>query len=71
MAWAGSRQLRDLDDAPGHGTCIEHEPNQLYWTKHTYDALGHLLTVTQNAQATSGQQTRTFVRLAQTDDLGE
>jgi RHS repeat-associated protein len=31
-----------------------------YWTKYTYDALGRILTVTQNAQASSGQQTRTF-----------
>jgi RHS repeat-associated protein len=32
------------------------------WAKYTYDALGHLLTVTQNAQAAVGsQQTRSFV----------
>ena len=32
-----------------------------YWTKYTYDALGRLLTVTQNAQAASGnRQTRSF-----------
>lgn len=31
-----------------------------YLTKYAYDALGNLLTVTQNAQSTSNQQTRTY-----------
>jgi YD repeat-containing protein len=30
------------------------------WTTYTYDALGNLLTVTQNAQATGNHQTRTY-----------
>lgn len=47
---------------PGIGTCAQTTSQTGYWTKYTYDALGHLLTVTQNAQAAGGsQQTRTFV----------
>ena len=46
---------------PGVGTCAQGTSQTGYWTKYTYDALGRLLTVTQNAQATSGsQQTRSF-----------
>jgi RHS repeat-associated protein len=45
---------------PGVGTCGQKTSQTGYWTKYTYDALGHLLTVTQNAQAASGQQTRTY-----------
>lgn len=46
---------------PGVGTCGQAKTQSGYWTKYTYDALGHLLTVTQNAQAASGsQQARTF-----------
>jgi RHS repeat-associated protein len=45
---------------PG-GTCSQNSSQTGYWTKYTYDALGDLLTVTQNAQATSAnQQTRTY-----------
>jgi RHS repeat-associated protein len=47
---------------PGVGTCGQTKTQTGYWTKYTYDALGHLLTVTQNAQAASGsQQQRSFV----------
>lgn len=48
---------------PGNGTCAQNTatPPTGYWTKYSYDALGGLLTVTQNAQASSGnQQTRAF-----------
>lgn len=45
---------------PGVGTCGQSTSQTGYWTKYTYDALGHLLTVTQNAQASSGQQTRQY-----------
>jgi len=47
---------------PGTGVCAQTTTQPVgYWTKYTYDALGHLLTVTQNAQAASGsQQTRSF-----------
>jgi RHS repeat-associated protein len=46
---------------PGAGTCAQSGTKTGLWTKYAYDAIGHLLTVTQNAQATSGHQTRTFV----------
>ena len=42
------------------GACGQSNSETGYWTKYTYDALGHLLTVTQNAQATGGQQARTY-----------
>ena len=42
---------------PG-GTCAQTNALTGYWTKYTYDAMGNLLTVTQNAQGTS--QTRTY-----------
>jgi RHS repeat-associated protein len=44
----------------GYGTCSQSNSQTGYWTKYTYDALGDLLTVTQNAQSTSNQQTRTY-----------
>jgi RHS repeat-associated protein len=43
------------------GTCAQNLSQTGYWTKYSYDALGDLLSVTQNAQATSAnQQTRTY-----------
>jgi RHS repeat-associated protein len=42
---------------PG-GNCAQTNPLTGYWTTYTYDALGNLLTVTENAQGTS--QTRTY-----------
>jgi RHS repeat-associated protein len=45
----------------GSGTCGQTTTQTGYWTKYTYDALGDLLTVTQNAQAATGsQQTRNY-----------
>jgi RHS repeat-associated protein len=46
---------------PG-GTCAQNFSPQPtgYLTTYTYDALGKLLTVTQNAQSSSNQQTRTY-----------
>jgi len=45
----------------GYGTCSQSSTQSGYWTKYTFDALGDLLTVTQNAQASSGnQQNRTY-----------
>jgi RHS repeat-associated protein len=44
---------------PGHGTCAQSVSQTGYWTKYTYDPLGNLLTVTQNAQGGTSQ-TRTF-----------
>ncbi len=37
---------------PGVGTCGQTTAKTGLWTTYTYDALGHLLSVTQNAQAT-------------------
>ena len=46
---------------PGNGSCAQNNALTGYWTKYSYDALGDLLTVTQNAQAAAAsQQTRTF-----------
>ena len=47
---------------PG-GTCAQNTSPQPtgYWTKYTYDVLGDLTSVTQNAQASSKQQTRAYV----------
>lgn len=48
----------EMTTAAGSGTCGQSSPQTGYWTKYSYDAAGHLLTVTQNAQGSS--QTRTF-----------
>ncbi len=42
------------------GTCAQTSSQTGYWTKYSYDALGRLTGVTQNAQS-SNQQTRTYV----------
>lgn len=44
---------------PG-GVCAQTTPVTGYWTKYTYNAQGNLLTVTQSAQATTNQQTRSY-----------
>jgi RHS repeat-associated protein len=43
------------------GNCAQMNPLTGYLTTYSYDAMGNLLTVTQNAQATSNQQTRRYV----------
>jgi RHS repeat-associated protein len=45
---------------PG-GLCAQSTAQTGYWTKYTYDPMGNLMTVTQNAQSTSNQQTRSYV----------
>jgi RHS repeat-associated protein len=50
----------EITGATGSGACGQTNAQTGFWTKYTYDALGDLLTVTQNAQATSGQQTRSY-----------
>jgi RHS repeat-associated protein len=51
----------ELTSGTGSGTCGQSRQYTGYWTKYSYDAAGHLLTVTQNAQAAqSSQQTRSF-----------
>jgi len=45
----------------GVGTCAQSISQTGYWTRYMYDALGHLVSVVQNAQAAAGsQQTRAF-----------
>jgi len=52
----------EITSATGNGPCGQSQSGSGFVTKYTYDALGHLLTVTQNAQAASAnQQTRSFV----------
>jgi RHS repeat-associated protein len=42
------------------GNCAQKSSATGYWTTYTYNVLGNQTGVTQNAQATSGQQARTF-----------
>jgi RHS repeat-associated protein len=44
----------------GIGTCGQSTTQSGVWTKYTYDALGRLLTVTQNAQTSGSQQSRSY-----------
>jgi len=44
--------------ANGGGACAQSNPKTGYWTKYTYDILGNLMSVTQNAQASA--QTRSY-----------
>jgi hypothetical protein len=45
---------------PGAASCGQGVSQNGYLTKYTYDGLGHLLTVTQNAQPSGSTQTRSF-----------
>ncbi len=45
---------------PG-GTCGQTTTQTGYWTKYSYDPMGNLMSVTQNAQSPSNQQTRNYV----------
>ena len=45
----------EVTSLTGSGTCGQTTSATGYWTKYTYDALGDLLTVTQNAQGASTQ----------------
>jgi RHS repeat-associated protein len=58
----------EITSAPGSGPCGQKNSQPTgFWTKYTYDALGDLRAVTQNAQAASGsQQTRSYVYDAMT-----
>jgi RHS repeat-associated protein len=48
----------EITSATGSGTCGQHTTQIGFWTKYTYDALGNLTGVTQNAQGTA--QTRSY-----------
>ncbi len=51
----------EVTGATGNGNCAQATTQTGYWTKYTYDPMGNLLTVTQNAQAASSlQQSRTY-----------
>ncbi|MGO9865346.1 MAG: RHS repeat-associated core domain-containing protein [Terriglobales bacterium] len=51
----------EITSATGSGSCAQSNPQTGFWTKYTYDTLGDMTGVTQNAQAASGsQQTRTY-----------
>jgi RHS repeat-associated protein len=51
----------EITSVSGSGTCGQKSPQTGFWTTYTYDPLGNLLSVTQNAQAATGsQQTRTY-----------
>jgi len=49
----------ELTSGTGSGSCSQSSPQTGYWTKYTYNALGNIVGVAQNAQAAS-QQTRSF-----------
>ncbi len=51
----------ELTGAGGSGSCGQKNPQTGFWTEYTYDVLGNLTGVTQNAQSTGSQQTRAFV----------
>ena len=51
----------EVTSVTGNGNCAQSSPQTGFYTTYTYDALGDLTGVTQNAQAgSSGQQTRTY-----------
>lgn len=57
----------EVTNVTGSGICGQNSQQTGFWTKYSYDALGDLTAVTQNAQATSGsQQTRSYVYDAMT-----
>ncbi|MGA2300808.1 MAG: RHS repeat-associated core domain-containing protein [Candidatus Acidiferrum sp.] len=50
----------EITSSTGSGNCAQNNSQTGFWTKYTYDALGHLTGVTQNAQSSS-KQSRSFV----------
>jgi RHS repeat-associated protein len=50
----------EITGATGSGSCAQNSGQIGYWTKYTYDANGNLTGVTQNAQSTGSQQTRSY-----------
>jgi RHS repeat-associated protein len=48
----------EITSASGSGSCGQNSPQTGYWTKYTYDTIGNLTGVTQNAQGTA--QTRSY-----------
>lgn len=56
----------EITGITGSGSCAQTSPVTGFWTKYTYDVLNNLIGVTQNAQSSGSQQTRTYAY----DDLG-
>jgi YD repeat-containing protein len=54
------KSVCELTAATGSATCGQSVGQTGFWTKYTYDVLGDLKSVTQNAQAAVGQQTRNY-----------
>lgn len=55
------RSICEITNATGSGTCGQANARTGYWTVYTYDAAGRVTGVTQNAQASTGQQqTRSY-----------
>ena len=50
----------DITSAAGSGACGQNSPQTGYWTKYTYDALGDLTGVSQNAQPGGTTQPRSY-----------
>lgn len=50
----------EITSAGGSGTCSQTNSQTGFWTKYTYDPLGHLTGATQNAQASGSTQSRSF-----------
>jgi RHS repeat-associated protein len=50
----------EITGLAGNGACGQNASQTGYWTKYAYDVIGDVTSVTQNAQATSGQQTRAY-----------
>jgi RHS repeat-associated protein len=51
----------EVTSAAGSGTCAQTSAVTGYWTQYTYDVLNDLTGVTQNAQSSGSNQTRTYV----------
>ncbi len=50
----------EITSATGSGTCGQNNAKTGFWTKYTYDLNDNLTGVTQNAQPSGSQQTRTY-----------
>jgi RHS repeat-associated protein len=46
----------EITGATGSGACVQTTTKTGFWTKYTYDAIGNMTGVTQNAQAVAAQQ---------------
>jgi RHS repeat-associated protein len=50
----------EVTSMTGSGSCAQNSSATGYWTTYTYDVLNDLIGVTQNAQSSGSQQTRTY-----------